>query len=40
MEHGPVGGQQIGDAATGKLVTDILIGPFPDTGKQVDDVVR
>ena len=40
MEHGPVGGQQVGDAATGKFVADMLVGPFPDTGKQVDDVIR
>ena len=40
MEHGPVGGQQIGDAAPGKFVADMLVGPFPDTGEQVDDVIR
>ena len=40
MEHGPVGGQQVGDAATGKFVADILVGLLPDTGKQVDDVIR
>ena len=40
MEHGPVGGQQIGDAAAGKFVADMLVGPFPDTGEQVDDVIR
>jgi len=40
MEHGPVGGQQVGDAAAGQLVADILVGLLPDTGKQVDDVIR
>ena len=40
MEHGPVGGQQIGDAAPGKFVADMLVGLLPDTRKQVDDVIR
>ncbi len=40
MEHGPVGGQQIGDAAAGKFVADMLVGLLPDTGEQVDDVIR
>ena len=34
-----MGGQQIGDTAAGKLVTDMLVDPFPDAGKQIDDVI-